>query len=79
MQVNNDYTQFLKSDETSQSGNETSMTTDCTHPQLRHFTFSDGLAIYMCPDCSVPFTTRTESLTDIDKWRSWILHGKLPN
>lgn len=83
MQINKDDIQFFKSDEISQSGNEDitprdDAITDCTHPHLRHFTFSDGLAISMCPDCSVPFTTKTESLTAIDKLRGWILQGSLP-
>jgi len=26
--------------------------TECGHPQLKGFTFSDGQTIHMCPDCT---------------------------
>jgi hypothetical protein len=26
--------------------------TECVHPQLKGFTFSDGQTIHMCPDCT---------------------------
>ena len=83
MQINKDDIHFFKPEEISQSRNENitpsdDTTTECAHTHLRHFTFSDGLAISMCPDCSVPFTTRTEYLTAIDKLRGWILQGRLP-
>lgn len=83
MQINEDDIHFFKTDEISQSGNagitpSDDATTECAHPHLRRFNFSDGLAISMCPDCSVPFTSKTESLTAIDKLRGWILQGSLP-
>lgn len=83
MQIDKDDIYFFKPDEVSQSRNEDitpsdDATTECAHPQLRRFTFSDDLAISMCPDCSVPFTSKTESLTTIDKLRGWILQGSLP-
>jgi len=82
MQINKDDVHFFQP-EVSQSGNEDitqsdDATTSCAHPQLRHFTFSDNLVISLCPDCSVPFTSKTESLTTIDKLRGWILQGSLP-
>ena len=84
MQISKGDIYFFKPDEISQSRNEDITpsdyaTTDCAHPHLRRFTFSDGLAISMCPACSVPFTTKTESLTTIDKLRGWILQGSLPS
>jgi hypothetical protein len=83
MQIDKDDICIFEPDEISQSRNEDitpsdDATTECAHPHLRQFTFSDGLAISLCPNCSVPFTSKTESLTTIDKLRGWILQGTLP-
>jgi len=83
MQISKNDISFFKPDEISQSRNENltppdDATTGCAHPNLRSFTFSDGVAISMCPDCSIAFTSKTESLTMIDKMRGWILQGRLP-
>jgi hypothetical protein len=81
MQINRDDILFFIDISQSRNNDITSpddLTTECAHPHLRRFTFSDGFAISMCPDCSVPFTSRTESLTTIDKLRGWILQGSLP-
>jgi hypothetical protein len=41
----------------------------CRHPLLREFTFTSGETIKMCPTCSVPSSSITETLTPFDKER----------
>lgn len=48
----------------------------CKHPNVREFTFSDGSTIKLCPDCSIPFTSTTESLNSIDAHRRNVLMGR---